>query len=113
MASWQCQPRLHSIERAARHPHKSSSVQAKRFRAQHLSRPPTLTGQVALITGGSGGMGRAIANEFKKAGARVVATDLGAKEDIGPGIEYRRYDVTSRADTDKVIDAVLADHGKV
>src|SRR5215475_12655559 len=81
--------------------------------AQHLSGPPVLTGQVALITGGSGGMGRAIANEFKKAGASVVATDLSAKEDIGPGIEYRRYDVTSRADTDKVIDGVLADHGKV
>jgi 3-oxoacyl-[acyl-carrier protein] reductase len=81
--------------------------------AQHLSGPPSLAGQVVLITGGSGGMGRAIANEFKNAGARVVATDLGAAEDIGPGIEYRRYDVTSRADTDKVIDAVLADYGKV
>src|SRR5262249_5583776 len=81
--------------------------------AQHLSGPSSLTGQVALITGGSGGMGRAIANAFKSAGARVVATDLAPQEDIGPGIEYRRYDVTSRAETDKVIDSVLADHGKV
>ena len=59
--------------------------------AQHLSGPPSLTGQVALITGGSGGMGRAIANAFKTAGAFVVATDLREHEDIGPGIEYRRY----------------------
>jgi 3-oxoacyl-[acyl-carrier protein] reductase len=81
--------------------------------AQHLSGPPSLTGQVALITGGSGGMGRAIASVFKTAGARVVATDLGEREDIGPGIDYLRYDVTSRTDTDKVIDRVLADHGKV
>src|SRR3981189_2230578 len=81
--------------------------------AQHLSGPTSLTGQVALITGGSGGMGRAIANAFKGAGARVVATDLGEHEDIGPGIEYHRYDVTSRFHTDKVIDGVLADHGKV
>src|SRR5690348_13776236 len=81
--------------------------------AQHLSGPPDLTGQVAFITGGAGGMGRAIATAFRSAGARVVATDLGAGEDLGPGIEYRRYDVTSRADTDKVIDGVLADHGKV
>lgn len=81
--------------------------------AQHLSGPADLAGQVALITGGSGGMGRAVANLFKRAGARVVATDLSASEDVGAGIEYRRYDVTSRADTDKVIDGVLADHGKV
>jgi 3-oxoacyl-[acyl-carrier protein] reductase len=81
--------------------------------AQHMSGPSSLTGQVALITGGSGGMGRAVAQCFKAAGATVVATDLAQKEDVGAGIEYRRYDVTSRADTDKVIDGVLADHGKV
>ncbi|MFT3821142.1 MAG: SDR family oxidoreductase [Rubrivivax sp.] len=81
--------------------------------AQHLSGPPSLEGQVALITGGAGGMGRAIAAAFKAAGAQVVATDRAEHEDIGPGIQYRRYDVTSRADTDQVIDAVLAEHGKI
>jgi 3-oxoacyl-[acyl-carrier protein] reductase len=81
--------------------------------AQHLSGPPSLKGLVALITGGSGGMGRAVSNCFKDAGATVVATDLAQKEDVGPGIDYRRYDVTSQADTNKVIDSVLADHGKV
>ena len=81
--------------------------------AQHLSGPARLEGQVALITGGSGGMGRAVANVFASAGARVIATDLSEREEIGAGIEYRRYDVTARADTDKVIDAVLAAHGKV
>ena len=81
--------------------------------AQHLSGPANLEGQVALITGGAGGMGRAIAKAFKEAGARVVATDRAEKEDIGEGIEYRRYDVTSRSETDQVIDAVIAAHGKV
>ena len=81
--------------------------------AQHLSGPANLEGQVALITGGAGGMGRAIAKAFKEAGARVVATDRAGKEDIGEGIEYRRYDVTSRSETDQVIDAVIAAHGKV
>ncbi len=57
--------------------------------AQHLSGPPSLAGQVVLITGGSGGMGRAVANTFKAAGATVIATDLSEHEDIGPGIEYR------------------------
>jgi 3-oxoacyl-[acyl-carrier protein] reductase len=81
--------------------------------AQHLSGPPSLEGQVVLITGGAGGMGRAIANTFQAVGARVVATDRAEHEDIGPGIQYRRYDVTSRADTDRVIDAVIAEHGRV
>lgn len=58
-------------------------------------------------------MGRAISAAFKAAGATVVATDRAEKEDIGPGIEYMPYDVTSRADTDKVIDAVIAKHKKV
>lgn len=81
--------------------------------AQHLSGPASLEGQVALITGGAGGMGRAIASAFKAAGALVVATDRAEKEDLGSGIQYRRYDVTSRTATDQVIDAVIAEHGKV
>jgi 3-oxoacyl-[acyl-carrier protein] reductase len=81
--------------------------------AQHMSGPPSLAGQVALITGGSGGMGRAIAQVFNGAGARVVATDLSKHGDLGTRIEYRRCDVTSRVETDQVIDGMLADHGKV
>jgi NAD(P)-dependent dehydrogenase (short-subunit alcohol dehydrogenase family) len=54
--------------------------------AQHLSGPASLEGQVALFTGGAGGMGRAIAQAFNAAGARVVATDRAEHEDIGPGI---------------------------
>jgi NAD(P)-dependent dehydrogenase (short-subunit alcohol dehydrogenase family) len=78
-----------------------------------MSGPSRLDGQIALITGGAGGMGRAISAAFKEAGATVIATDRAEHEDIGPGIEYLRYDVTSRADTDKVIDAVIAKHRKV
>ncbi|SCK21644.1 3-oxoacyl-[acyl-carrier protein] reductase [Variovorax sp. HW608] len=81
--------------------------------AQHLSGPASLEGQVAFITGGAGGMGRAISAAFKAAGARVIATDRAENEDMGAGIEYRRYDVTSRAATDDVIDAVIAKHGRI
>ena len=57
--------------------------------AQHLSGPPNLAGQVAFITGGAGGMGRAIAKVFKAAGAKVIATDRAEKEEFDAGIEYR------------------------
>jgi 3-oxoacyl-[acyl-carrier protein] reductase len=81
--------------------------------AQHLSGPANLAGQVAFITGGAGSMGRAIANAFHQAGARVIATDRAAHEDIGDGIDYRQYDVTSRTQTDTLLDAVIADYGQV
>jgi 3-oxoacyl-[acyl-carrier protein] reductase len=81
--------------------------------ALHLSGPANLEGQVAFVTGGAGAMGRAISNAFKQAGAKVIATDRAEHEEIGPGVAYRRYDVTSHAETDKVIDAVLAEHGRI
>ncbi|QYY33836.1 SDR family oxidoreductase (plasmid) [Cupriavidus pinatubonensis] len=81
--------------------------------AQHLSGPANLDGQVALITGGAGGMGRAISRAFQNAGATVIATDRAEHEDLGAGITYMQYDVTSREDTDRVIDKVIAKHGKV
>lgn len=81
--------------------------------AQHMSGAARLDGQVALITGGAGGMGRAIATAFAAAGARVVATDRAEHEDLGAGIEYRRCDVTSRSQTEAVIDRVIAAHGQI
>ena len=58
--------------------------------AQHLSGPAKLDGQVALITGGAGGMGRAITKTFSEAGAIVVATDIAEQEDLGKA-EKQRY----------------------
>ncbi len=58
-------------------------------------------------------MGRAISVAFKNAGAHVIATDMAEHEDIGEGIEYRQYDVTSRAQTDAVIGDIVKQHGKV
>ena len=81
--------------------------------AQHLSGPASLEGQVAFITGGAGGMGRAISTAFKNAGAIVISTDRAKAEDIGPGIEYMQYDVTSHEQTDSVIDAVIHQHKKI
>jgi len=81
--------------------------------AQHNSAAPDLTDQVVFITGGAGGMGRSVATTFQAAGACVVATDMAERADIGAGIDYRRYDVTSRADTDRVIDGVIATHGRI
>ncbi|MCC2597196.1 SDR family oxidoreductase [Pusillimonas sp. MFBS29] len=80
---------------------------------QHMSGPANLNGQVAVITGGAGAMGRAISNAFRQAGATVIATDIAESASIGEGVEYRQYDVTSREQTDTLLDAVIAEHGRV
>src|SRR5690606_29405964 len=90
-----------------------SPIEEDKTMAQHPSGPPGLEGQVALITGAAGGMGRAVSNTFLAAGAHVVGTDIGDDVDLGEGIEYLPYDVTSRADTDRVVDDVLARHGRI
>ena len=38
------------------------------------------TGKVALVTGAAGGMGRATAQAFAAAGAKVVAADVAVEE---------------------------------
>ena len=81
---------------------------------QPLSAPPRLDGQVALVTGAAGGIGRATALALAEAGATVVATDIvDAAEFDAPSIHYRRYDVTSTQETDALVGAVTQEHGRI
>ncbi|QKT04062.1 SDR family NAD(P)-dependent oxidoreductase [Ectothiorhodospiraceae bacterium 2226] len=53
-----------------------------------------LDGQVALITGGASGIGRALALALHGAGMRVVVADVQTPIDLPPAIHHRRIDVT-------------------
>lgn len=70
-----------------------------------------LEGKVAIVTGGAGGFGKAIATKFRKEGASVVITDL--SEDAGNatakdiGATFVRADVTKREDWEKVLKQTL------
>lgn len=55
-----------------------------------------LAGKTAFVTGGTGGIGRAICARFAAEGAHVIAADV-AKGDMPDGVEYRLYDVTDEA----------------
>jgi 3-oxoacyl-[acyl-carrier protein] reductase len=80
-----------------------------------VSGPAKLDGQVALVTGAAGGIGSEVARTLAQAGATVVATDLAESHsyDGANGIHYRRYDVTSQAATDQVVDDVIKTFGKI
>jgi 3-oxoacyl-[acyl-carrier protein] reductase len=79
-----------------------------------LSGPSRLDGQVALITGAAGGIGRAVVNTLCGAGASVVAVDVVADGGRFPdNASYRRCDVTDRFATEALIDGEVRQHGKI
>ncbi|MCK6453126.1 MAG: SDR family oxidoreductase [Alphaproteobacteria bacterium] len=78
-----------------------------------VSGPARLDGQVALVTGAAGGIGREVAKTLSAAGATVVATDIadGNPFDGNGAISYQRYDVTSAKQTDDLVDRLVKQHG--
>lgn len=79
-----------------------------------------LTGKVAVITGGSGGIGQATAQRFAAQGARVVLVDLdedrlrATVDAIGSAAVSRRVaDVSDEAQMRGVLDETLQRHGRV
>mgnify|MGYP005813093485 CR=1 FL=1 len=79
-----------------------------------------LSGEVALVTGASRGIGAAIAGELAARGATVIgtATSDGGAEAIGSrlaaqGGHGRRLDVTDAAAVDALIEAIAKDFGPV
>lgn len=72
--------------------------------------PQPLAGKVALVTAAAQGIGRATAERFAEAGARVVATDVNAERLAGlQGCETQLLDVTDSA----AVNALAAELGAV
>ncbi|MGY1636806.1 SDR family oxidoreductase [Geodermatophilus sp. SYSU D00742] len=74
-------------------------------------------GSVALITGGTGGFGRALAAKLREGGVTVVLADLDSERARATAAElgcaFAVLDVTDRAANRAVVEQVEAEHGRL
>jgi citronellol/citronellal dehydrogenase len=83
-----------------------------------IFRDGLLDGQVALVTGGGSGIGRATALELAGLGARVVVAGrriepLEATASLATGIESEQCDIREEEQVDALVDRVLERHGRI
>ena len=79
----------------------------------------SLSGQVALVTGGGTGIGKAIAQAMLAEGAKIII--VGRKEEVlkeaqtelGSGVEIMVCDVTQETQVDKIYENIMSNHGRL
>lgn len=72
-----------------------------------------LEGRVVLITGGRGGLGRAVVPLFVQAGAQVVLADRHGDAEPTPGTISVRADVTDEGEVRRMVDEALRRAGRM
>ncbi|HYN91739.1 MAG TPA: SDR family oxidoreductase [Thermoleophilaceae bacterium] len=85
-----------------------------------IFQPGLLDGQVALVSGGGSGLGRATALELAALGARVVVCgrrpeplEATAAAAEGGRVEARACDIREEDQVDALVDAVMESHGQI
>lgn len=72
-----------------------------------------LQGKIALVTGGTKGAGKAIAERLLKAGATVIITARNAPEQPNEKLHFISADLSKSAGTQKVVSEVLQQFGSL
>lgn len=78
-----------------------------------------LTGKVAIITGGAGGIGRGLTRAFVEAGAKVLFVDVSAEagraleQELGRDARFLGIDLASPGSAETIRDAALDAFGRI
>jgi len=75
--------------------------------------PDYLKGRIAVVTGGCGGIGKAVCQRFHAEGAVVYATDVASFDFSESNIHVLHHDVGSEEDAKAVMAHVAAEHGRL
>lgn len=71
------------------------------------------TGRVAIVTGGTRGLGRQIAVRLAASGAKVAICGRNLPENLPDGVTFYQADVRDADQARAFVDAVAKDHGRV
>ena len=83
--------------------------------------PLNLTGKVAVITGGSSGIGLGVVELLSAYGAKVAMVDVSPKgeekakelRDAGRDVTFYRCDVTNEAMVEETVKAIVDTYGRI
>jgi NAD(P)-dependent dehydrogenase (short-subunit alcohol dehydrogenase family) len=72
-----------------------------------------LNGRVAIVTGGTRGLGRHMARALSAAGAAVIVCGRSEPDDLDAGVAFRAADIRNPEQAKALVEAVAADHGRL
>lgn len=72
-----------------------------------------LNGRVAIVTGGTRGLGLSMAIALTQAGARVVVCGRNAPATLPEGVSFRAADIRDPEQAKGLVEAVIAEHGRL
>lgn len=80
---------------------------------QQINYSNELSGKIALVTGGTKGTGKAIAERLLQAGATVIIAARNAPEKENSNVHFIPADLSEAEDSQKVISEVLSTYGRL